>query len=185
MKNPGKGCKDSSFLLDKYQTYNIVAQLTFNEATMAQPDEQSLGRMIYFLAQEIKNLAERVLAPYDLTLEQFLTLKALSRTSGMTQRQLGQAINKNPANMTRILDRLEAKSLISRHPDSTDRRAYSIYLTDRGLVLRDQVIGVFEKFSTGVHAGLSQEMKRSTRKVLERMAANAEGMTAALKKDQK
>jgi DNA-binding MarR family transcriptional regulator len=141
--------------------------------------------MIYFLAQEIKNLAERVLAPYDLTLEQFQTLKVLSRTSGMTQRQLGQAINKNPANMTRILDRLEAKSLIVRQPDPDDRRAYLIYLTDRGLGLRDQVIGVFDKFSTGVHAGLSKEMKWSTHKVLERMTTNVEGMAAALQKDQK
>ena len=152
---------------------------------MKQHFEQPLGRMIYFLAHEIKNLAERVLAPYDLTLEQFLTLKALSRTSGMTQRQLGRTINKNPANMTRILDRLEAKFLIARHQDPVDRRAYLIYLTDKGLALRDQVIGVFDKFSTGVHAGLSKEMKRSTRKVLERMAANTEGMAAALKKDQK
>ena len=152
---------------------------------MTQRDEQPLGRMIYFLAQEIKNLAERVLAPYELTLEQFQTLKVLSRTSGMTQRQLGQAINKNPANMTRILDRLEAKSLTIRQPDPADRRAYLIYLTDRGLGLRDQVIGVFDKFSTGVHAGLSKEMKQSTRKVLERMAANVEGMAAALQKDPK
>jgi DNA-binding MarR family transcriptional regulator len=151
---------------------------------MTQYDEQPLGRTIYFLAQEIKNVAEKVLAPYDLTLEQFQTLKVLSSASGMTQRQLGQAIYKNPANMTRILDRLEAKSLTVRQADPADRRVYLIYLTDRGLALRDKVIKVFDKFSTGVHAGLSKEMKRTTRKVLERMAANVEGMAAALKKEQ-
>jgi DNA-binding MarR family transcriptional regulator len=151
---------------------------------MTQYDEQPLGRTIYFLAQEIKNVAEKVLAPYDLTLEQFQTLKVLSSASGMTQRQLGQAINKNPANMTRILDRLEAKSLTVRQADPADRRVYLIYLTDRGLALRDKVIKVFDKFSTGVHAGLSKEMKRTTRKVLERMAANVEGMAVALKKEQ-
>ena len=148
-------------------------------------DQQQLGRMIYIMAQEIKNLAEKVLAPYDLTLEQFQTLKVLSPTSGMTQRQLGQAINKNPANMTKILDRLEAKSLIIRQQDPADRRAYQIYLTDKGRAQRDEVMVIFEKFATGIHTGLTKDMKRTTRKVLEIMAANVERMTAALKKDQK
>lgn len=147
-------------------------------------DQRPLGRMIYFMAQEIKNLAEKVLAPYDLTLEQFQTLKVLSQDSGMTQRQLGQDINKNPANMTRILDRLEAKSLAIRQQDPADRRAYLIYLTDRGRTLRDEVMVVFDTFSTGVHKGLTDEMKRTTRKVLEIMAANVERMTGNLKKDQ-
>jgi DNA-binding MarR family transcriptional regulator len=146
-------------------------------------DEQPLGRMIYFMALEIKNLAEKVLAPYDLTLEQFQTLKVLSPTSGMTQRQLGQAIRKNPANMTRILDRLEAKSLTIRQPDPRDRRAYLIYLTDKGCILRDEVMVIFNKFSTGVHEGVTSEKKRVTRKVLEMMAANVERMAAGLGKD--
>lgn len=147
--------------------------------------EQPLGRMIYFMAQDIRNLAERVLAPYDLTLEQFQTLKALSPTTAMTQRQLGQAINKNPANMTRILDRLEAKSLTVRQPDPADRRAYLILLTDRGRKLLDEVKGVFDKFSAGVHKGLTAEMKQATREVLGIMAANVSEMTSVMKKDQK
>lgn len=147
--------------------------------------EKPLGRMIYFMAQDIRNLAERVLAPYDLTLEQFQTLKVLSPFAGMTQRQLGLAINKNPANMTRILDRLEAKSLTVRKPDPADRRAYLVLLTDRGRILLDEVKVVFERFSAGVHKGLTDEMKRTTRRVLGIMAANVEEMSAAMKKDQK
>ena len=152
---------------------------------MEKQDEQPLGRMIYFMAQEIKNLAERILAPYDLTLEQFQTLKDLSQTNGMTQRQLCQAINKNPANMTRILDRLAAKSLIIRQQDPADRRAYLIYLTDSGYAKRDEVMEIFDKFAAGVHAGLKGDMKRTARKALEIMAANVGRMAAAMKEDQK
>ena len=152
---------------------------------MNQPDQKTLGRMIYFMAQDIKNLAEKVLAPYDLTLEQFQTLKVLSPTSGMTQRQLGLAINKNPANMTRILDRLEAKSLTIRQQDPADRRAYLIFLTDKGSALRDMVVVVFDRFSANVHEGLTREMKQTTRNVLERMAANVERIAAIMKNDLK
>jgi DNA-binding MarR family transcriptional regulator len=152
---------------------------------MNQPNQKTLGRMIYYMAQDIKNLAERVLAPYDLTLEQFQTLKVLSPTRGITQRQLGLAINKNPANMTRILDRLEAKSLTVRQKDPADRRAYLIILTDRGSALRDMVVVIFDRFSASVHEGLTTEMKQTTRKALERMAANVERMAAIQKNDLK
>ena len=151
---------------------------------MTERDEQPLGRMIYFMAQDIRNLAERILAPHDLTLEQFQTLKALSPTKGMTQRELCQAINKNPANMTRILDRLEAKSLTSRQQDPKDRRAYLVFLTDRGHSLFHEVNGVFELFSVEVHKGVTDEMKRTTRKVFRIMAANVESMSATMRKEQ-
>lgn len=55
---------------------------------MIKHKEQNLSRMIYFMALDIRNLAEKLLAPHDLTLEQFQTLKALSSTEGMSQRQL-------------------------------------------------------------------------------------------------
>ena len=147
-------------------------------------NEQPLGRMIYFLAQDIRYLAEKVLAPYELTLEQFQTLKALSPAAGLTQRQLGMEINKNPANMTRILDRLEAKELTLRRQDPADRRAYLVFLTDKGKVLMDEVIEIFNDFSNQVHQGLTVEMKRMARKVLGIMAANVRKIETARKKEQ-
>lgn len=152
---------------------------------MTEYDEQPLGRMIYYMAQDIKNLAERILAPYDLTLEQFQSLKALTRNNAMPQRELCQEIKKNPANMTRILDRLEGKSLISRQPDPNDRRAYLVLLTSKGRLLFDEVEDVFEQFSAEVHKGLTPDLRRITRKAFDIMAANVERMSAILKKDEK
>jgi MarR family transcriptional regulator for hemolysin len=149
---------------------------------MAGCDEEPLGRMIYFMALDIRNLAEKVLAPYELTLEQFQTLKILSSDTGLTQRQLGQQTNKNPANMTRILDRLELKSLLARRTDPNDRRVYLVYLTDRGQSLLDDVMGVFELFSVRLHKGITTEMQQMARKVLRIMAANIGAMSAGLEK---
>lgn len=150
---------------------------------MTENDEQPLGRVIYFMAQDIKNLAEKILAPYDLTLEQFQSLKALAQNNAMTQRQLCQEIKKNPANLTRILDRLEAKSLISRESDPNDRRAYLVVLTSKGHTQFDEVEDVFEKFSAEVHKGLTHEMKWTTRKVFTVMSANVERISSLQKKE--
>jgi DNA-binding MarR family transcriptional regulator len=64
---------------------------------MTKGDKQPLGRMIYFMAHDIRNVAEKVLAPYDLTLEQFQTFKILAQNPGMSQRQIGRETNKSPA----------------------------------------------------------------------------------------
>ena len=150
---------------------------------MPEGTKQPLGRMIYFMAQDIRNLAEKVLAPHELTLEQFQTLKMLGQNTGLTQRQLGLETNKNPANMTRILDRLAMKSLIARQADPNDRRAYLVFLTDKGRALLDEALEVFDSFSVRLHQGITGPMQQMTRKVLAIMAANIETMTGELKRD--
>lgn len=146
-------------------------------------DQQPLGRMIYFMAQDIRNIAEKVLAPYELTLEQFQTFKILSQNTGITQRQLGKETNKSPANMTRILDRLEMKSLIARQADTNDRRVYLVFLTGKGQSLLKDVMEVFEQFSLQLHEGISKEMQEITKATLGIMSANITKMTAGVKKD--
>lgn len=148
---------------------------------MTEGKVQPLGRMIYFMAQDIRNLAEKVLTPHELTFEQFQILKILAQESGLTQRQLGLQTNKNPANLTRILDRLELKSLIARQADPKDRRAYLVLLTDQGRTLLDEALEVFESFSVRLHRGITGPMQQITRRVLEIMAANIEAMSGELK----
>lgn len=148
---------------------------------MRENEEEPLGRMIYLMALDIRNLAERILSPFDLTIEQLHTLKSLAVSDGMSQRQLGAAIRKNPANLTRILDRLEAKAFTVRQADPQDRRAYLVYLTEEGRGVLDKVEEVFTGFSAEVHRGLTDEMIRSTRNVLKKMAANLEKMSAEMR----
>ena len=104
---------------------------------MKRCNEESLGRQIYIVSQEMRNFAERVLKPYALTLEQFHLLKNMSLDAGMTQRQICNLTSKTPANMSRMLDRMESKSLVARRENPVDRRASLV----------DEVVGKIESFS--------------------------------------
>jgi len=80
------------------------------------------------MAEELAELG------HDLTFSQYITLKKLADgTAGVTD--LARAAEVNPGAMTRLLDKLEAKGLISRVADTDDRRAINIHLTDAGLVI--------------------------------------------------
>ena len=140
-------------------------------------DTDSLGRLIYLTAQEIKNFAEKLLKPYELTLEQFHLLKNMSPDAGMSQRQLGDMVNKTPANITRILDRLEQKNLILRHSQPEDRRVTHVFLTDQGSRLIEEVFAIFESFSSQLTKDTTGKEQEITRNVLNRIERNIKSMT--------
>lgn len=136
-----------------------------------------LGRLIYFTAQDLKNLAEKMLKPSGLTLEQFHILKNMSHQAGLSQRELGEIVNKSPANITRILDRLQSKSLITRKENPNDRRASLVFLTDKGHLLISEVFGTLESFSMKVSQGINEQEQEIVKKVLNKMAANIKLMS--------
>jgi DNA-binding MarR family transcriptional regulator len=135
------------------------------------PDEP-ICRLIYFTAQELGNLADKVLKPYHLTLEQLHLLKGMLDSSGMTQKEIGASANKTPANVTRILDRLEKKNLVVRRRNPEDRRSFLVFITEGGRTLIDQVIAVFESFSSQILTGVSDEEEQLIRSSMEKISEN-------------
>jgi len=147
---------------------------------MDSQEESPLSRLIYFTAQEMKNFAEKALKPYDLTLEQLLLLKIIFTDGGLTQRQIGDRAGKTPANLTRILDRLETKSLVARKNNPGDRRASQVFLTRKGKALTEEVTGIMEAFATNFLRDISTAEQQVIRAAFARMSRNLREMTAKL-----
>ena len=68
----------------------------------------------------------------DLTVPQADVVFTLGNTGGLTCKEIGEKTLITKGTLTGILDRLEAKSLIRRVPDSEDRRSTRIRLTRAG-----------------------------------------------------
>lgn len=139
--------------------------------------EEPLGRLIYLFSQEMKNFAGKVLKPYDLTLEQLHILKNMAVDSGMSQRQIGETASKKAANITRILDRLESKNLVQRKENPEDRRATAVFLTAKGAALVNEVIGIFDSFSSSFLKGVSHEEQLIIRNAFDTMTRNLARMS--------
>jgi DNA-binding MarR family transcriptional regulator len=69
---------------------------------------------------------------YSITPEQWIVLNTVAENGGVCQRDLAEMTFKDRPTITRILDILEEKKLISRRPDNSDRRMFNVYLTDEG-----------------------------------------------------
>ncbi len=78
---------------------------------------------------------ELAAAGHALSFSQFITLKALATGGSAGVTDLARLANLNPGAMTRLLDKLEARGLLARSADPSDRRALNIDLTPAGLAI--------------------------------------------------
>lgn len=135
-------------------------------------EDQPVGRLVYLTSLNLRNYAEKIMSPYDLTVEQFHLLKNTSRSSGYTQSQLCDCVGKKPANITRILDRLEKKKWIERRVHPSDRRSSLVFLTREGENVVDKVVEIFESYSSRFMEGIGNDEEQVFRRVLGKINNN-------------
>ncbi|KHJ37938.1 transcriptional regulator SlyA [Pedobacter glucosidilyticus] len=69
---------------------------------------------------------------FDITVDQWLVLKSLNEENDQNQSELAEQIGKDHPTLTRIIDLLCKKELIERRQLASDRRCFTIHLTEKG-----------------------------------------------------
>lgn len=144
---------------------------------MASDCDYSFWRLIGLTAQAMRSYADQRLKKFDLTVEQLQLLKVLDSQEGQAQHVLGTLTGKSPANITRLLDRLENKGRIVRGPNPDDRRSSLVYLSREGARLREEVTRLFEGLREDLVASISEKDQRIAVNVLQTIRANIDSMS--------
>jgi DNA-binding MarR family transcriptional regulator len=132
------------------------------------------GSLVHRVARELSSALDRHLAPFDLTAQQaaLLLFAARQRTSPS---QLKERLGTDTAGMTRLLDRLEAKGLVTRRPHPDDRRAIILEPTEQGRALVPRLAAVFRRVNGQLLAGLDEERVTQLTTTLQHMLDNLRG----------
>lgn len=102
----------------------------------------------------------------DITLEQFITLDAISSRSDVCQRDLAKVLLKDRSNVTRILNILEQKGLITREPANKGKRIVKYTrLAPKGRELMDKYA---DRMKNDLNDFLSQFNQKDL-KIMEKM----------------
>ena len=94
--------------------------------------EESVGYLMRRILSTVAVEIEREMGPNGLTNAQWIPLFKLYVGSASTVAELARECQLDAGGMTRLLDRLEAKSLVRRVRSSEDRRVVNLELTDQG-----------------------------------------------------
>lgn len=99
----------------------------------------SLGDAVAAVARRLRAASMTAFAAHDVTPSQVRAIRVLDTHGGVRSKELAEHLRIAPRSATEVVDALEAKGLVSRTPDPTDRRATVVALTDRGRELSEEV----------------------------------------------
>ena len=83
-------------------------------------------------------------------------LTTLSEREGVSQQQLAERLYVTKGNISGLLDRLEDAGFVERRPAATDRRQYSIHLTESGRAMAEKAIAVQHEWIASTLGRLSE-----------------------------
>jgi DNA-binding MarR family transcriptional regulator len=117
----------------------------------------------------VDEMAE-ALRPYEITRPQYNVLRILrgAGNEGLASGEVGERLVGREPDVTRLLDRMEARGLVARQRGPVDRRVVTARLTEVGLRLVDALDGPIEALHSRQLGHLSRDELRSLSTLLER-----------------
>jgi DNA-binding MarR family transcriptional regulator len=96
-----------------------------------------LGRLLFDKGEK------EVFGPLGMGVNEFEALYNIKHQTSPTPTVIARCSIMPPAQITRVLDRLEKLGAIARHPQKCDRRSYTLSITDKGEALFSEAISHF------------------------------------------
>lgn len=134
--------------------------------------EEALAFVIHQTDMRLKTEFSRRLKHYELTAEQFGILAKLWRRDGVSQRELADWLVKDRPNVTRLLEKMTKKGLVSKTADPEDRRIQRVYVTEKGRALEPELLDVVMQMRSDAYQGLSDDEQAQLYGLLNRILGN-------------
>src|SRR6201996_5425699 len=141
--------------------------------------DRDLQIQLHDVARMLRTRFDRWARNYGLTRAQGGILARLYRQPGLSQIEIAALCEVEPITVGRLVDRREARGLIERRPDPSDRRIKRLHL----LPASEPILARIEDYRTDVNAyllnGVSAEARETVVKILLHMKNKLTMETAA------
>lgn len=132
----------------------------------------SIGRQLNFTTGKLNALCEQRLAPYDLSLPQWVVLSCIWREGPLPVGTLSKLLGTGMPATSRLIDRMEDRGLVQKKRDATDARVTVVDVTETGQSL-DHLSQFFLEINETLMQGFTEPERVQVFDLLLRMEANA------------
>lgn len=151
-----------------------MANLLRQEIKQAKPFDSLADEAFLNLQRTTDFLMRKVvdaLKPFGITPPQYNVLRILrgAGAQGLINREIGERMLTFVPDVTRMLDRLEARNLICRERGIADRRLVTACITAEGLKLLANLDEIFHDFHNRLLGGCNEKELKSLIKMLEKL----------------
>ena len=148
-------------------------------------NQSSIGRQISILYRYGQSYISKKLETYNIGSGQYIFLSALERNDGISQEELSAYLKIDKATTAKAVKKLIEDGYIRRDIDSSDKRAYKVFLTPKAMAVIPFVQEAARNWENKVNSGLTEEEKRLIEELLHKMAQNACQMKVNLEETKK
>jgi len=123
--------------------------------------QQSFDRDLLIVLHDVARMLrtrfdQKARASHAMTRAQWIILSRLERQPGMSQNEMAAICEVEPITVARLVDRLEARGLVERRSDPSDRRIRRLHLLPAATPILETINEARETMSTRITAGLDQ-----------------------------
>ena len=111
---------------------------------------------ICYTARKIYQYIGKQINEFDITPEQLIVLKELLKEEGISQKELSLRLDKDQNTVKAMIDKLEIKSFIERKENKLDKRAFSLFLTNKA----KENIHIIESYENKVLENIVKELNQ-------------------------
>ena len=133
---------------------------------------KNIGYDICYTARKIYQYVGKQINNFNITPEQLVILKELLKEEGISQKKLSLKLDKDQNTVKAIIDKLEKKSFIKRKENKSDKRAFSLFLTDKAKIELVKIGEYEKKILETIINGIDNKDFENVRKILEKIREN-------------
>ncbi|MFJ2986397.1 MarR family winged helix-turn-helix transcriptional regulator [Collimonas sp. NPDC087041] len=116
---------------------------------------------------------DQELQPLDMTAAQYVIIVKLAGSRSESMAALCKTLSYDPGAMTRMIDRLERKGLVTRLRPLDNRRSVMLELTEAGLRMYPKLTECVAQVIRRFLAGFAQDEVSELKRLLQKLLANA------------
>lgn len=138
--------------------------------------DEYIGVIVKRTDLKLNSYYQKVCNPYNITIDQWMIFVVLWEEEGLTQNELAERTYKDKTNIARMLFLMEERGFIHRETDKKDRRSLRVYLTEKGRLLKDEVLPPSIEAYEKTIAGLTEEEVNQFRRTLNIIYENVKNL---------
>ena len=136
------------------------------------PTYKIVNNLIGKIHRAMRHFFESQIKKYDITPPQFEVLMTLWQEDGIFLSEIGRRLSRDGPTITGIIDRMEKKDLLQRKRSSVDRRIIQVYLTQKALQMKEDLMEMQRQSSQDITENLSKKDIEMLEKLLSKILQN-------------
>lgn len=129
--------------MDKYDKLKLENQICFP---------------LYALSREVIKLYKPILAKYNLTYTQYITMLAIWEKEKSDFKALGKKLHLDSGTLTPVVNKLVSMGLIIKYRNEADDRLVTVEITEKGKKLKEDIVDVPEQILCNFSGDLEDVM---------------------------